>query len=55
MTKFQLALVGIGLLTIGIGISVWGIVSHNEALTTFGALLFGTGLGAVGIKRPMDA
>lgn len=55
MTRFQLALVGVGLIAAGVGLTVFGWVAHNPEAVTFGFLCFGAGLGAVGIKRPTDA
>lgn len=55
MTRFQLALVGVGLMATGIGLVVYGWCSHTPDAVTFGSGVFGFGLGAVGIKRPTDA
>lgn len=55
MTKTQSCIVGLSLIFSGVGLSVFGWVAHVEEAVSLGALLFGAGLGALGIQRPSDA
>ena len=52
MTKLQSIIVGAGLVVSGIGLSVYGWVAKVPEAVTFGALVFGAGLGALGLPAP---
>jgi hypothetical protein len=55
MTKFQSLLVGVGLIVVGVGLSLFGWIAHTPESVSLGALCVGLGIGALGLKRPQDA
>jgi hypothetical protein len=55
VTKFQSLLVGVGLIVVGVGLSLFGWIAHTPEAVSLGALCFGIGIGALGLKRPQDA
>lgn len=54
MTKTQSCVVGLSLIFAGVGLSLFGWVAHVPESVTLGGVLFGAGLGALGIPRPRD-
>jgi hypothetical protein len=54
MTQLQGYLAALIVLALGVGLAVFGWISHQPAAVELGGLLSGTALGWIGLKRPAD-